>query len=374
MVIVLLRNYVSKESPYSNGFVHTRVRAYIRSGVETKVFVLGFDRKSYTYSIDGVSVFVGDKDNFKSIISKEKDVTVCVHFIDPDIIDCIKDERSVKKVIVFVHGFEALHWYQRIFPYTFTNRYNLVSLLYYIRGNNHALPIIRSFLHSTGLECEFVTVSNWMKEQAEKTWKCKGRFKWHIIPNYIDVELFKYEQKTPDKRKMFLSIRPFTTGKYANDITAKLIYKLNKELPDSGLGFTWVGDGPLHKQTTKKVKTMGNVTLEKRMLLQREIPDYHKQNGIFICPTRQDAQGVSMCEAMASGLVPITLYNTAIPEFLPKDDNLICRNLDDMYNLATKLISDYNMYKELSEECSLFIREKCSYINTIGREIELFND
>ena len=49
-------------------------------------------------------------------------------------------------------------------------------------------------------------------------------------------------------------------------------------------------------------------------------------NGIFICPTRQDAQGVSMCEAMSSGLVPITLYNTAIPECLPNDERLVNNN------------------------------------------------
>ena len=373
MVIVLLKNYVSKESPYSYAFVHTRVRAYINSGIATKVFVLNSNVDFYSYSIDGVDVYVGSSKDFQSLIASQSDVTVCIHFIDPDLIECLEtNAERIKKAVVFVHGFEALHWYQRLFPYTFTNRYNFVSLLYYIQGNTKALSKIRRFLRTTNIECQFVAVSNWMKNKTEKAWNCKGQFKWHIIPNYIDSQMFAYEEKDSEKRKRLLSIRPFTTGKYANDLTAKVINLLNDKGLQNDIRFTWVGDGPLYDRILKIVRDGNNIHYVRRMLLQGEIVEYHRANGVFICPTRQDAQGVSMCEAMSSGLVPVTLYNTAIPEFLPEDKDLICHNENDMAELICKLQNDEKLFFRLSKECSLFINKKCSYEKTIQKEIKLY--
>ncbi len=43
--------------------------------------------------------------------------------------------------------------------------------------------------------------------------------------------------------------------------------------------------------------------------------------GVFLSPTRMDAQGVMMCEVMASGLLTISSDNTAIPEFIVDEQN-----------------------------------------------------
>ena len=372
MIVVLLRGYVSEEQPYNNGFVHARVKAYIESGIDTKVFVLNPNTVQSSYVIDGVEVFCGDKEAFINMFSSN-DIKVCVHFLDSVIIDVLNNAQHIKKIIIFVHGFEALRWYQRIFPGTFTNKACFESFINYVISNSREIPIIRRFLESNSFRCQFVTVSNWMKEQAEKAWNCRGKLKWHIIPNYIDSKLFKYTKKTDEDSKKLLSIRPFGSGKYANDITRKLITSLSDYKGFSHLDITWFGDGVLFENITKKLPNANNIHLERRMLRQNDIPSFHQANGLFICPTRQDAQGVSMCEAMSSGLVPITLYNTAIPEFLPDNDKLKCQNTQDMKELIIELLENPKLFLELSVKCSNFIQEKCSYGNTILKEIELFS-
>lgn len=374
MVYVLIRAYVTEDNPYQNGFVHSRVKSYIKNGIETKVFVINPNSQFSNYEIDNVSVYTGNANDFYSLISNDHDLTICVHFLDDVIIDCLNSAIGINKVYIFVHGYEALYWYQRIFPGTFTSIKVCWNFIHYIKRNYIELKAIRHFLLNTTLDCQFIAVSEWMKSQAESVWKCQGQLSWHIIPNYIDSSQFSFDKKNSPMNYNFLSIRPFSTGKYANDITADLIAKLSKYPEFDSMKITWIGSGLLYNRITKKVKKFGNVNLINRMLSQNEIAEFHKKNGIFICPTRQDAQGVSMCEAMSSGLVPITLYNTAIPEFLPNCEELICHNVDDMVRLALRLMHDEKLYERLSYECSRFINNKCGYNQTVLKELQLFTN
>ena len=68
----------------------------------------------------------------------------------------------------------------------------------------------------------------------------------------------------------------------------------------------------------------------------------------------------------------VTLYNTAIPEYLPEDERLVCRSLDDMIALTRRLVDEPETFRTLSGLCSRFIREKCGAENTTERERKLF--
>lgn len=371
-LLVLVMSYRSKEKPYENVFVHSRVKAYIASGLEVTVFVLNNKEKEKQYVIDEVNVLVGNEELLVQTINENKIGNVCAHFLSPEMIDVFKRINSVLRIVIVVHGNEALFWYQRLFPGLLSSPRLVLGTIHGAFQNVYSIGVIRRFLQSNHHEIEFVTVSEWMRVAAEKTWKCEGRYTWHIIPNIIDIKKFPYIKKDAAQRYSLLSIRPFSTGKYANDITAQLICKLSDRFTSGELKMTWAGTGRLYDKTVKPVKGIKNVTFVNRMLQQEEIPGYHANSGIFICPTRQDAQGVSMCEAMSSGLVPVTLYNTAIPEFLPRDQRLVCHDIDDMKLLVERLVNNPKEFLELSELCSQFIHEKCSYLNTVQKEIELF--
>lgn len=369
MLLVVTNTYVDENHPYENSFVHSRMISYHRNDIESEVFVLNENKTPRNYVFEGVSVEVGGVAEFIKKVSENVDMRLCFHFISRNMIKALKQIKESHKLIIFVHGVEALQWYERIFPGIFTSPKMFLAFLKYIVNNTINLTICKRFFSNTHHICEFITVSEWMKKIAEKNWACEGKYKWNIIPNYVDEIRFPYVQKNEEDVKKLLSIRQFTTGKYANDITVKLIKELISENRD--LKFTFVGDGPLFDKIMSPLYDKSEVKIERRLLPQSEIPIYHASHGIFICPTRQDAQGVSMCEAMCSGLVPITLYNTAIPEFLPNDERLVCRSVEEMKCLIIKLMEAPQLFMELSRICSDFVREKCGEENTTRREIAL---
>lgn len=371
MLLVVTNTYVDESHPYENSFVHSRMISYHRNGIESEVFVLNNKKTRRKYEFEGISVEVGGISEFVSKVSENSDIRLCFHFISRSMIKALKQIEQSHKLIIFVHGVEALQWYERIFPGVFSTSKMFLSFLKYIVNNTINLKICKKFFSNTHHVCEFITVSEWMKRIAEKNWACEGKYKWNIIPNHVDEIRFPYVEKKAEDAKNLLSIRQFTTGKYANDLTVKLILELISEKKD--LSFTFVGDGPLFDKLMPSLFDKSEVKIERRLLSQSEIPLYHAVNGIFICPTRQDAQGVSMCEAMCSGLVPITLYNTAIPEYLPSDERLVCHSLKDMKCLILKLLEDPQLYMELSKKCSDFVREKCGEANTTRRELALMD-
>ena len=78
-----------------------------------------------------------------------------------------------------------------------------------------------------------------------------------------------------------------------------------------------------------------------------------------------------MCEAMSSGLVPISSDNTAIPEFLPAGYNLAFNSPKDAAERIIQLIRDPEEFRRLSKEVSGFIRQKCSIEMTTDKELQL---
>ena len=373
MLIVITNNYPEEGKPYQNGFIHSRMLYYLRNGIDAQVFVMNAKKKHLYYIYEGVSVEIGDEDNLMQLLLMNPYADLCVHFINGQIINVLNKIENSRRLVVFVHGVEALHWYERIFPGTFRTPKMILSFLHYIKSNIHQINICRKFFSNTIHKVEFIAVSEWMKDIAERNYKCKGKYVWHIIPNYIDDTRFPYKKKKPEQAKSMLSIRQFSTGKYANDITVKFIQDLKTRLGCDNYKVTFVGDGPLYDSIMKPILDYPNVTFERRMIPQNEIGSFHETSGLFICPTRQDAQGVSMCEAMSSGLVPITLCNTAIPEFLPDDKRLRCNTVSEMEDLAIRLIQNPIEFEELSIKCSEYIRRKCGSDNTTELELRIIS-
>ena len=146
------------------------------------------------------------------------------------------------------------------------------------------------------------------------------------------------------KEKKILLLRSFASTKYLNDISIKCILELSKkdffERFDRNMCF---GEGILFEELTKLIKKFKNITINNNFLNHDEISKVHKNFGIFICPTRMDSQGCSMCEAMSSGLIKtrlnIYLYQTITTidynnfnYILPQYRNLLIVNMDFYVN------------------------------------------
>ncbi|MBR6208043.1 MAG: glycosyltransferase family 4 protein [Oscillospiraceae bacterium] len=373
MLVVLAPGYPSPKNPSFCAFVHSRILSYRQKGTNAVVFILNDTGRKTEYEYEGVTVYHDSPEEFARYVEQNGVTHAALHFINERMIRALSLVKEPMPVFIFVHGLEALLWHERIFPGLLRSPRLLAGFVKGAFVDTHRIYAIRRFLRETQHRCRFITVSEWMKEKAVKNWRCSGASDdWSIIPNIVREERFPYREKSPDMRFRFLTIRSFDTGKYANDLTVKIILALRDHPRFAQMHFTIYGKGRLFQSTLAPLRGLENVEIHESFINNAEIAQIHAQNGIFLCPTRQDAQGVSMCEAMSSGLVPVTLYNTAIPEYLPKDGRLACRDLKDMTALARRLIDEPETFAELSALGSCFIREKCSAENTTEREQKLF--
>ncbi|EYE89506.1 hypothetical protein Q428_02550 [Fervidicella metallireducens AeB] len=200
-------------------------------------------------------------------------------------------------------------------------------------------------------------------------------YNYEIIPNAVNTDMFKYLEKDEEKRKKILSIRPYSSKKYANDISIKAILELREKSFFNQMEFALYGKGKYFKKLTKELEGLENVKIYNKFLSQREISQIHKNYGIFLCPTRQDAQGVSMCEAMSSGLVPISSNNTAIPEFVKnKETGILTENYKEIAGALEYLYKNPEEFKKISKSASEWIKEICSHEKIILRELKIMEE
>jgi glycosyltransferase involved in cell wall biosynthesis len=191
---------------------------------------------------------------------------------------------------------------------------------------------------------------------------------YSIIPNPIDTELFSYNEKPVELRKKVLLLRSFDSRKYANDISVEAILLLSKKDFFKEFSFTIIGKGNLFESTLAPITHLSNVTIKKGGVRQVLIPELHREHGIFLCPTRQDAQGVSMCEAMSSGLVPITSNNTAIPEYVEDGKTGILTNSpQEVADAMEDLLLNPDKFQSVSAGAARSMRELCD-IETISKK------
>lgn len=278
----------------------------------------------------------------------------------------IKD--SICPIYIWVHGSEALGWYRRLFNLT-----NLKEFLAYVKNNTLQLAGLRQIIRHSNQsgKIKFIFVSNWMKRITEHDTFSKIK-QAEIIPNPIDTEIFEYIPKEKEKRMKILLIRPFDSRKYANDLAIKAIQELSKRPFFKYLEISIYGRGKYFSSLTDRIKDYPNVTLMNAFIEHTKIPTIHQEYGIFLCPTRQDAQGVSMCEAMSSGLVVITSDNTAIPEFVENNNTgLLTHSPKEIANKIEFLYYHPESFSRISKQASTRIRQIAGHINVIQREMAL---
>lgn len=130
-------------------------------------------------------------------------------------------------------------------------------------------------------------------------------------------------------------------------------------------------------ELTLPLRKFKNVKLRKRFLDQEEISRLHAENGIFMAPTRFDSQGVSMCEAMSSGLVPISSETAAIPEFVRNGETGLLvppETPEALADAVEELYFDSELFSRLSSAAASSIGDQCGRSATTDRELELIGE
>ncbi|GGC10709.1 hypothetical protein GCM10010972_25030 [Cellulomonas carbonis] len=367
--LVLTNHYPSYDNLYRNGFVHSRVRAYRERGVKTSVFRLR-PGAVLTYSeFEGVDVASGSQDALRKVLSGAAHRSVMVHFLEPAMWEVLAEVDPAVRVVVWIHGAEVQPWWRRSYNYTDDAELEVAKV-----ASDARLRFWREVFMTAPPNVHFVFVSRYFADEVMDDVGIQlDRDRYSIIHNPIDIDIFTYVPKPREQRMRILSIRPFASAKYANDLTVKAVQELRGEDWFQELEFRIIGDGALFDETLAPVADLPNVCIERRFLTQSEIADLHKEYGVFIVPTRMDAQGVSRDEAMASGLVPITNAVAAIPEFVDEQCGFLAE-ADDHRGLASAirtLRSDPAAFDRLSRNAADRVRRQSSTGLVIERELSL---
>jgi L-malate glycosyltransferase len=365
-LLILDENYPHLDNLMGDVFVHVRAKEYAKEH-ELKVFTFFHSPRKLIYEGIEIEMF-SEQEKLVEAIKFFNPDKILIHFYQHWMLEKVVKVLNIP-VIIWVHGYEALGWYRRLFNYTW---YSPV-LLNYIKKNTYQQYQFRKMIHFANQtdQIKFVFVSDWMRRitECDTLRKIKNL---SIIPNPIDTELFKYEKKDPELRKKILLLRSFGSNKYANDISVKAILLLSKKSYFSDLKFTIIGQGQLFKSLTKPLRHFENIELLEGAIQQRMIPELHSSHGVFLCPTRQDAQGVSMCEAMSSGLVPIASDNTAIPEFVQDlKSGFLTKNAIEVASAIELMYYKPELFQSISQQAASFINHKCCIESIVSKALNL---
>jgi len=374
-LLVVANAYPSDSAIYRNGFIHRRVKAYQAAGYSVTVYYLHPPAKTQsTYVYDGVEVVLGNELTYATFISMTNHHEYLIHFVSPAMIEPIRKYRSRVRLIIWIHGFEAEAWHRRWF--NFIQSPNSIRAAVAKRRTYYETQIqFLQWLYTTDeLDITFIQVSEWFQKNVVEPDAGIAIPRSRVIPNMIDTAVFDYVPKPAEQRFQILSIRPYASRKYANDQTIQAIQILSGKPYFKNLTFTIFGQGPLFDETVGMVSQHENVHVTRQFLSQEEIARQHKTHGVFVCPTRFDSQGVSMCEAMSSGLVPISSDVAAIPEFVTHGETGLLAKPESPEDIAfwiERLYYNPDLFGKISAAAQEYVRANLSTSVILNQELEV---
>ncbi len=348
--LLIAPNYPEYGDYYRYGFVHRRVKSYRNHDIKLDVFRFRANRDLKMYEFENVNVVSGGADVLNAVLEHSDYPCIAIHAFDLSMWEVVSKYVDRKKVVVWLHGAEIQSWKRRAFNYRTPQEMECCR----IKGERRD-EFWRMIFGLRHPNIHFVFVSNQFYREVVSDLEVDiGPENVHVIPNPIDTNLFRYERKDPAQRMRILSIRPYASKVYANDLAVKAILELSTRPFFDELKFLLVGEGVLFDETIAPLTRFANVEIRKGFLSQSEIAQLHSEYGVFLCPSRMDTQGVSRDEAMASGLVPLTNRVGAVPEFVHDDAGFLCdeESHTQLANAIDSLYADPGRFERMSESAA----------------------
>ena len=370
-VLVLTNHYPAPEDLYRNMFVHKRLTSYREQGCLVDVMRMHPHAKEVFREFEGINVVEGHGEMLSCALSAGGIDTVCVHFLDQDMWDALKPFLGTIRLIIWSHGADIQPWWRRTFNYHTGEELEQAKV-----QSERRMKLWQDVFQTakrSGGKINLIFVSEYARRIVEEDYNCSLKDISVLIPNLIDTQLFTYIPKAAADRLQIVSVRPYSSEIYANDLSVRAIELLSQKPWFKELNITLVGKGPLFVQLTSPLEHLENVTLRETFLRQSEIAELYHKNGIVLIPTRGDTQGVSRDEAMASGLVPVTNAVAAIPEFVDESCGILAP-AEDFEAIAAgieRLYHDPELFLTMSENAARRVRSQTSREYTIDKELQL---
>lgn len=364
-------SYPGGKREYGGDFVHSRLAAYKKEGLNPLVIeASALNTETWENEIDEIKCVRAHPSDLAEILNKVPGAKVhLTHSPSPEMIDLFAQRKE--PLIAWLHGYEVRDYRRLFFNYGTPEMELLRAKLDAV--NVTRFSAARKLFSDRNVHKVFV--SNYIRGVAEADVGVKAG-PATIIPNYIDTEHYVARDKGPALSKKILLIRSFAARNYANDLATEAIQILRQRKGFDQLEFTICGFGGNFEKLTEPLAKLDNVVLEEGVLDREQMKRKHEQHGVFLAPTRFDTQGVTLGEAMSSGMACITNPVTGIPEFCDEDSVRFARP-DDPAAFAEeiwKLAHDPGEFLRLSRGGAKRVRSQCSAKHTIQKELKLIRN
>ena len=347
-IAIITSRYPSLDNPYNHMFVHMRSKEFVRKGEKVEVFVPS--RATHEYVFEGISVkHMPSKDMIQYLSNYDVLYLHLLHiypFMQQDGWPIYKSIMKNKfPCVMYVHGSEVQKYSAR--PFDANN--SILGILRRIKKDFLLVYFMRKFanFHKVNKSLFFLFPSLWMKKEMEKNLEVEVS-NFELIPNGIETNLFTFSNLV-SKRFKLISLRPLSSMKYAVDIAIETVRLLPKEYT-----LDIFGKGKYEKvfqELINKYSLEDRITIHNTFINKHDMPEHFSGYGVSLSTTRMDAQGVSMCEAMSSGLLTVSNNNTAIPEFISDMETGILGNSPQ--ELADKILtvtSDKRLFERITKK------------------------
>ena len=368
-ILIICPSYPNDKS-YGGEFIRTRVKQFKAKGLHCCVIATSgkYKKTIYEKRAECDLFFCFHKDALKMIeYYSQRSINIVTHSPQYYMLPASYGDRWYRSLYVY-HGFESRNS-QRL---AFNDKL-------YVRDakliENINLNIRKSLMMSKLFKCgsSHIFVSNFLRKVAEID-ASTSIINSHVIPNPINP-IFKYRKRNFDDTRRIIMIRSFSKLNYGTDIAIKAIEKLLESFPDLDQFITIAGTGILYEEQTSFLRlNYPRICFMNRHLMPEEMSELYSSHHIALCPTRFDTQGVTLCEAMLTGLVCITHAIPAIKEY---SDTSSCymtesTNYMEYCDLIHQAINEKaETLASIGKKASANINSRFSIANTGGLEMDL---
>jgi glycosyltransferase involved in cell wall biosynthesis len=201
------------------------------------------------------------------------------------------------------------------------------------------------------------------KEFVEKRFKIPSA-KIEIIPNYIDIEIFKPLPVKKEERIIFV-------GRLERE---KNLFNLIEAITNLPLKLIIIGNGHLRdkleafsKNRKANVEFKGNIPNDK-------LPEELNKSKIFILPSLYEGCPKVLLEAMACGLPCIGTNVDGINEVIKhKENGYLCKTNSDSIRKAIKeVLNNENLKKKITQNARRTVEENFNLKKFLEKEIEVY--
>lgn len=354
-------------------FVRTRARAYRAAGLRVTVVEVNRDNHRVTTTVvDDIVCLRLNRAGFER--DGERLLAACadvaVHAPTPWLVDWLSRHCAGERLSCWFHGAEVRDYRRLAGNYTPVELQQAEARLERTRAER--VRVARQLF--TNPPNALVFVSDYLRTIAEidSGQRCAHA---EVIPNPIDCEFYAGPPKPASQRHRVLLIRSFATNNYGADIAIAAILDLLRSGRAPELFFTVRGFGRRFTELTAPLREFERVDIREGVLDRVQMRELYRTHGVMLAPSRHDTQGVTTCEAMAAGLVPVTHRVAAIPEFVRADCGELVWSPQprDFAAGILRAVADGEQFSRRSLAARAAMQRQCGYAATVARELAVLD-